>query len=131
MALIASALVDCETKYATSIHAGGHHLTADEPEARGGTNTGPAPFGLLLAAVGACTTITLRMYAERKGWELGAIHVDLRLVKTPEGAEKIERGLRFGGTLDDEQRARLLEIADKTPVTKTVRAGTAIETRLL
>ncbi len=131
MTLVASTTVDSESGYAQTIESGGHRLTADEPIASGGTDTGPAPYGLLLAALGACTSITLRMYAERKGWQLGRVHVALRHVKTAEGGEHIERDLRFGAPLTDEQRVRLAEIADKTPVTKTIKAGTTIQTRLL
>ncbi len=130
MSLIATATLDSKTGYAQTITAGGHQLTADEAEAAGGTNTGPAPYALLLASLGACTSITLRMYADRKGWQLGDIHVSLRLRKSAEG-DQIERDIRFGAALSDEQRARLGEIAEKTPVTKTVRAGAAIQTRLL
>jgi putative redox protein len=134
MAVIATTTVDSEAGYAQQIEAAGHHLTADEATASGGTDTGPPPYGLLLAALGACTSITLRMYAERKGWSLGHIHVDLRHIKThdgPEIREHIERDVRFGAPLTDEQRARIADIVEKTPVTKTIKAGAAIETRLL
>jgi putative redox protein len=130
MALIASTTVDSEAGYAQTIESAGHRLSADEPKAAGGGDTGPAPYGLLLAALGACTSITLRMYAERKGWTLGQIHIELRHVKNQD-SEHIERDLRFGAALSDEQRGRLGEIAEKTPVTKTIKAGTAIQTRLL
>lgn len=131
MALIATAHLDSDTGYAQTIEAGGHRLTADESEAAGGTNTGPAPYALLLASLGACTSITLRMYADRKGWALGVIHVSLRHRKTPEGGDEIDREIRFGATLSEEQRTRLGEIAEKTPVTKTIRAGATIQTRLV
>src|SRR5207244_12317621 len=110
---------------------GGHPVTAEEAEAAGGTNTGPAPYALLLAALGACTSITLRMYADRKGWALGEIQVALRHLKSAEGADLIERDLRFGASLSAEQITRLGEIAEKTPVTKTVKAGATIQTRVL
>ena len=131
MATIATVTVTGETGYAQRIDAGGHALTADEPITGGGTNTGPSPYGLLLSALGACTSITLRMYADRKGWQLGQIRVELRHSKSPDGADLIERDLSFGAPLSEEQRTRLAEIADKTPVTKTVRAGAPIRTRLL
>ena len=127
---IAGVTMESAGGFAQTIHAGPHHLTADEPASNGGTNTGPAPYALLLSALGACTSITLRMYAQRKGWELGAIHLQLRMLRAPDGAERIERTLRFSAALSDEQRARLAEIADKTPVTKTVRAGVAIATTI-
>jgi putative redox protein len=127
--MIMSTTVDSEAGYAQKIETAGHHLTADEPRSGGGTDTGPPPYGLLLASLGACTSITLRMYAERKGWQLGHIHVELGLSRS-EAGEKIERVIRFGATLTDEQRGRLAEIAEKTPVTKTLKAGVTIETRL-
>jgi putative redox protein len=131
MALIAKTVVDSDAGYAQKIESAGHALTADESVAAGGTNTGPAPYGLLLAALGACTSITLRMYAERKGWQLGHIHVELRHVKLPDGSEHIEREVRFGAPLNDEQRGRIPEIVEKTPVTKTIKAGAPIQTKLL
>jgi putative redox protein len=130
MALIATTTVESKTGYAQKIETAGHHLTADEGTAAGGTDTGPAPYGLLLAALGACTSITLRMYADRKSWPLGDIHVSLRHQKN-EAGDQIEREIRFGATLSDEQRTRLAEIAEKTPVTKTIRAGATISTRLV
>ncbi len=132
--LVAHTILESTSGYAQTIRSGHHSLTADEPGSAGGTDTGPAPYALVLAGLGACTAITLRMYAQRKGWELGTIHVDLRLYKDGGGdAARIERFIRFGGdatALSDEQRAKLLEIADKTPVTKTIRAGAPIETKL-
>jgi putative redox protein len=131
MATIATATVDNEAGYAQKIESGGHPVTADEPVAAGGTDSGPAPYGLLLSALGACTSITLRMYAERKGWQLGHIHVALKHEKAHDGADRIEREVRFGATLTEEQRARLADIVEKTPVTKTIKAGAAIQTRLV
>jgi putative redox protein len=131
MGLIASTIVESKAGYAQQIRSGTHHLTADEPAANGGTDTGPAPYGLLLAALGACTSITLRMYADRKSWQLGDLHIELRHRKSAEGADLIERDIRFGATLSDEQRTRLGEIAEKTPVTKTIKAGAPIQTRIL
>jgi putative redox protein len=115
--------------YAQEVEAGTHHLHADEPRERGGTDTGPAPYDLLLAALGACTSITLRMYAERKGWELGRVEVALRFFKTKD-EERIERDVRLGAALTEEQRARLAEICEKTPVTLTVKRGTPIVTQV-
>jgi len=131
MSIIATTIVDSESGYAQRIESAGHRLTSDEGRAAGGTDTGPAPYGLLLAALGACTSITLRMYADRKGWPLGAIRVELRHSKSADGADLIERDLSFGAPLTDEQRSRIADIAEKTPVTKTIRAGAPIKTRLL
>lgn len=127
---IASATVEGAHKYAQTIRTGEHRLTADEPAALGGENSGPSPYGLVLSGLGACTSITLRMYAERKGWELGTVTVKLKLFKDGE-ADHIEREVGFSAPLSDEQRTRLLEICEKTPVTKTLKAGARIETKLL
>jgi putative redox protein len=131
MSLIAATIVKSAAGYAQEIEVGGHHLTSDEPTSNGGTNTGPAPYALLLSALGACTSITLRMYGDRKGWTLGEIRLALRHEKSADGGDRISREIRFGAALSDEQRARLAEIADKTPVTKTLRAGVVIETRVV
>jgi len=111
-------------------HAGRHQLTADESTAHGGTDTGPAPYQLLLSALAACTAITLRMVAARKGWELGSIHVDVELHKD-EGADRIVRAITLTAPLDDQQKATLADIVEKTPVTKTIKAGAPIETKFL
>lgn len=114
--------------YRNDIRTGAHHLVADEPVSAGGQASGPAPYDYLLAGLGACTVMTLTMYAERKGWSLGDIDLDLRLLKDAEGATHIERDLRCSGVLSDEQWTRLLDICSKTPVTKTLMAGAAIRT---
>ena len=124
---IAHVVASGTAKYAQQIRSGRHHLTSDEPKSGGGTDTGPAPYGLLLASLAACTSITLRMYAERKGWDLGEISVELDFEKD-EGKESIRREVRFSVRVTEEQRARLAEIAEKTPVTKTIRQGVPIET---
>src|SRR5450830_1657293 len=87
-----------------------HQLTADEPLDNKGTDTGPAPYELLLAALAACTSLTLRMYADRKGWDLGSIHVDARFSRDDCGLENIERTITFGNALTREQLTRLGEI---------------------
>ncbi|MEE4453145.1 OsmC family protein [Novosphingobium resinovorum] len=117
-----------ETPWRTQIVAGGHAITADEPAALGGQGSGPAPYDLLLASLGACTAITLKMYAARKGWPLQALDVELHLTGSPE-ERRIERKLFVTG-LDDEQKARLADIAERTPVTLTLKQGLAIDTRL-
>jgi putative redox protein len=114
-------------RYAVTIQAGRHPLTADEPEHAGGKDAGPAPFDLVLAGLGACTSITLKMYAERKQWPLEAVHVDLKWIRQGE-AGWYERVLTFTGALDDTQRARLADIAERTPVTLVLKAGAEIRT---
>ncbi|WP_336962997.1 OsmC family protein [Sphingobium aquiterrae] len=115
-------------RYRTEIEVGGHRLTADEPAALGGQGVGPAPYDLILAGLGACTAITLRMYADRKQWPLDTVDVSLRLTGGP-GELRIERVLAIGG-LDAEQNARLADIAERTPVTLTLKGGIPIHTRL-
>jgi len=101
----------------------------DVPVARGGTDTAPSPYELLLAALASCTSITLRMYAERKQWTLGAIQVEASYhLEGKEG--RITRVVSFGEALGEEQRARLAEIAEKTPVTRALKAGVPIATTL-
>lgn len=116
-------------RYRTDIRAGTHDLTADEGAALGGADAGPAPYELLLAALGACTAMTLKMYAERKGWPLEALEVDLAYLKVDE-AMRIDRRLSLEGPLDADQRARLADIAERTPVTLTLKGGVTIVTRL-
>jgi putative redox protein len=115
------------TNYAVAIVAGHHQLNADEGPALGGKDTGPAPFDILCSALGACTAITLRMYAERNAWPLRGLQVAVHFSGTgKEGA--IARVLNFDGELTQEQRARLADIAERTPVTLTLKNGIAITT---
>lgn len=115
--------------YRTELQAGTHRLTADEPPARGGADAGAAPYELLLSSLAACTAITLRMYARRKGWDLAAVEVDARLLKQGNQSH-VERTLTLHGELAPAQRERLLEISEKTPVTLTLKAGVEIRTAL-
>ena len=127
--ILGSVTVNGQHGYAQRITAAsGQEFAADEPERRGGTNTGPAPFDLMLGSLGACTAITLRRYAGRKEWSLGTIDVRLRLVKEGEGPLRIERSIAISDAIDAEQQAKLLEIADKTPVTKALAPGVPIQT---
>ena len=123
-------------KFQQTIDAGGHILTADEPAALGGNGGGPAPYEFLMAALGACTSMTLRMYADRKNWPLEGVEVFLSHEKTKDAqgnegaADKFSREIvLLGGGLTDEQRARLIEIANKCPVHKTLQNAALIETR--
>ena len=113
--------------YRTEIVVGGHEIIADEPPALGGQGAGPAPYDLLLASLGACTAITLRMYADRKEWPLESLGVALRLHGKDE--RRIERILTIAG-LDAGQSARLADIAERTPVTLTLKGGLPIDTSL-
>ncbi|AIY41442.1 hypothetical protein LT85_2284 [Collimonas arenae] len=127
---MASVHLQSSTGYGQQIQARTHQLRADEPLDNGGTDSGPAPYELLLAGLAACTSLTLRMYADRKQWELGMIDVRLRFSRDDQGQEKIDRTVAFGAALSEEQIARLAEICEKTPVTKTIRQGTPIATVL-
>lgn len=131
-----------ENFYSQTISVGGRHsLRADEPRTVGGTDTGPAPYDYLLAALGACTSMTLRLYAERKDLKLdhvrvtlthGKIHAeDCAECETKEGLlDVITRHIHLEGDLKPQERARLLEIAEKCPVHRTLKSEIRIETRL-
>ena len=116
--------------YTTKIEVGGHALTADEPARNGGHNAGPAPYDFLLAGLGACTAITLRMYADRKQWPVTAVDVALHLTHAEDGSLLVRRTLTISGDIDAAQQARMAEIAEKTPVTLTLKAGLRIDTTL-
>lgn len=127
--------------FRTTIQAGPHHLIADEPVSVGGTNSGPSPYGLLSAALASCTTMTIKMYASFKKLDLQSVSVqvthDKVHAKDCEDCEaesgKIDtfyRELRFDGNLTDEQRQRLLEIADRCPVHKTLHGEVKVRTKL-
>jgi putative redox protein len=130
-----------EGTFTERVRVGRHALRADEPVASGGTDTGPGPYDYLLASLGACTAMTLRLYAERKAWPLAKVMVRLRHgrihaadcadCETKEGlVDHIERAITLEGPLDGTQRARLEEIADKCPVHRTLTSEIKITTTL-
>lgn len=129
------------SKFQQDITVGRHHLTADEPVDAGGLDSGPGPYDLLLAALGACTAMTVRLYADGKKLPLDRVTVRLSHQKiyatdcaeceTKEGKiDRIERAISFEGALDDAQRQRLIEIAEKCPVHRTLHSEVDIRTRL-
>ncbi len=127
-------------KFGQRISVGPHELAADEPTDLGGDDRGPSPHELLLSALGACTSMTVKMYGERKGWPVTAVDVKLthEKVKRPTsdgGPEQtvtvLRRRVHLEGDLSDEQRTRLLEIANKCPVHKTLTGSIEIPTELV
>ncbi len=127
------------SSYRTEITAGDHAVVADEPATAGGTDGGPSPYELLLAAIGSCTAMTMRMYAARKQWPLEEVTVRLRTGRRhsedcadceqrPVGIQQIDRQIDMKGDLTDEQRERLLYIADRCPVKQTLERGIKVVT---
>ena len=134
--------VRTESGYRTEVLANGHSLIADEPRVLGGTNAGPTPYELLSSALGACTSITLRMYADRKGWPLEAAEVRLAHKKIhcedcgdpdrpSSRIDHFTREISLEGPLDEKQRGRLLAIADRCPVHRTLKGPAEITTTLI
>jgi putative redox protein len=117
--------------YVCDIKAGHHQLVADEPVPLGGTDLGPTPYVYLKTALGACTAMTIRMYAERKNWPLQDAIITLRHSRDANKESVFERDIKLVGDLDDEQRQRLLEIADRCPVHKTLSHGATILSKLV
>jgi putative redox protein len=123
-----------ERGFRTEIQVGGHTLIADEPVALGGTDEGPTPYDYMAAALGSCTAMTLRMYADRRGWPLEGVTVRMRHGRVHEkdcedcatqavGIHQLEREVELDGPLTDEQRAGLLRIADRCPVAQSLASG--------
>lgn len=113
--------------FSQDISVAGHRLRADEPPDKGGEDTGAAPHELLLAALGSCTAMTMKVYAERKGWPLKNVRVTLSGDHV-DGAFVITRQFELEGDLDAEQRQRIIDIADKCPVHKTLSGRISIPT---
>jgi putative redox protein len=124
--------------YRTDVQAGPHSFVADEPIALGGSGLGPTPYELLLGALSSCMAMTLRMYADRKGWPLQSVTIQLRTDKAHQqdcercetsdvGPPRIARRIELAGPLSDEQRTRLLQIADRCPVKQTLERGLKVE----
>jgi len=128
-------------KFMLNVHSDSHKWVADEPTKVGGKDAGPDPYEHLLAAVGSCSAMTVRMYAERKKWPLEDVTINLKHSRshqsdcegcedTPKQLDKIEREIAFVGDLSDDQRQRLMEIADKCPVHRTLTGTLEITSRL-
>ena len=129
------------TGFRTEVEVGGHRLVVDEPTAVGGTDHGPTPYEMLLAGLGACTAMTLRIYADRKKWPLERARISLIHRKVhaqdcvdcptkPAKMDVVDRVITLEGALTEEQRAKLLEIAERCPVHQTLNSKIEINTRL-
>jgi uncharacterized OsmC-like protein/alpha/beta superfamily hydrolase len=130
-----------KSELVTDILAGGHRLVADEPISSGGSNLGPTPYDYLMSGLGACTAMTLRLYADRKDWPLDSVTVrlnqqkihaaDCETCETKEGRlDQIERQIELEGALDDQQKDRLLQIANRCPVHLSLKSEIVIKTEL-
>ena len=126
--------------FAQTVEIGPHRFAGDEPVAFGGTDTGPSPYDLLLASLGTCTSMTISFYARRRGWPLESVTVSLHHSKihaidcaeceTKEGKiDRIEREIHLAGSLTDEQRSKLMEIADRCPIHQTLTSEINIRSR--
>ncbi|MGH8441681.1 MAG: OsmC family protein [Nevskiaceae bacterium] len=121
------------TPWRVDLTDGVHRWHADEPAADGGADTGPSPAQMICGALAACTTITIQMYAARKKWPVAAVEVTVTRNargKPEDGATELDRQIRLTGTLDDEQRKRLLDVANKCPTHKLLSGPIRIATQL-
>jgi putative redox protein len=122
-------VVTAKGKFGQQVAVGPHTFPADEPLESGGDDAGPSPHEFLLVGLGACTSMTVKVYADRKGWPLQS--ADVRVTgRHEEGVFVIERRLGLAGPLTDEQKARLVEIAGKCPVARTLQGTVTIKTEL-
>ena len=121
-------------RYKTEIYVHEHVLLADEPKDVGGTDLGPSPVELLLSSLGTCKAMTLRMYADRKAWDLQEVEIELSISEQRTALQKttfIHCHIKLGGELDDTQRNRLLRIADRCPVHTMLNSPIVIESNLI
>jgi putative redox protein len=130
------------TGFRTEVEVGGHHLVVDEPIAVGGADEGPTPYEMLLAGLGACTAMTLRIYADRRKWPLERALISLRHRKVhaqdcidcetkPAKMDVVDRVITLEGSLTEEQRTKLLEIAERCPVQQTLGSKIQVNTKLV
>ena len=136
------ASLDAEDAFTTKLKLGSHYMTADEPESYGGNDFGPSPYELVSAGLSACTVMTIQMYGKRKGWKIDNVEVHTSYSKSQavdcenceETSAKIdtfERVIKLTGDLDEKQKARVMQIADKCPVHKTLHSETQVLTTLV
>ena len=120
-------------KYTNDVRSSRHHLYADEPVDLGGADLGPTPYEYLCAALGSCTSITMRMYADRKNWPVKDISVVVSHSKDIHGdglkRDVFTRIISMAGDIDEAQRSRMIEIANKCPVHRTLEAGSDVITK--
>ena len=121
--------------FAQFVTIGHHAMRADEPTRLGGRDTGPAPYDFLLAGLGACTAMTLRMYASKHGWPVEGITVTLRHKKVAAAEQtglidQFERVIAISGALSQEQKEKLLEIANQCPVSRTLQRPSIVNSRV-
>ena len=129
MSVIARSVVKTDpAPWKCEVTSGKHHFITDKPESFGGHDTGPAPYDFLTASLAACTMITLRMYSQHKGLDFGKIQVEAHFFANKEGQEWVERQVIIEQPLDAELQQKVLNICQKTPVTKTLLRSMEIRT---